>query len=198
MRFSPFVIGILTVLALVLIAKNTRYYFIAKRFYTVDDNLYRGGKQRDAKFTDLLHTYNFKLVISLAGEINGQRKIAESNGAKYVAYHWRGSGRGPFDEYLTVARLLKEHAGESVFYHCWSGEKRTNAATYAYYLEMGLSPEAAFAHLHPYGFSELDDAGLHEYLLEYTAWREEHLRQERATIVSVDKLHPQALEAVAK
>ena len=172
MRATRWIVGALLLAAVVLAVKYTRHYFVAKNFYAVEPGLCRGGKQSGRVFSQLLREHHFKTVISLAGEFPEERKAAEAAGARYLVFKWKGSGLGPFDEYQQVAKLLQDPALRPVFYHCFGGEKRTNAATFAYLIETGLPPETAFARLEPYGFSKADDTQLYAHLQEYVTWRE--------------------------
>ena len=167
------VIGLfLAIAGVVLTIKYTRYYVIPKNFKMVEKDLFRGGKQSDRVFGELLETYKFKTVVSLTGEFKEQEKAAVAGGAKYVFYAWRGSGVGPFNEYKEAALLLANPASRPAFFHCYAGDKRSNATTFAVSLEEGMSAEQAFARLEQFGFSKTEDTTLYQHLKEYAAWRE--------------------------
>jgi hypothetical protein len=168
--------SILVIVGLILTVKYTRFYFIPKNFNVVEQDLYRGGKQTDRVFRELLDKYKFKTVVSLTGEFKEQEKAATDAGAKYIHYSWHGSGVGPFDEYQAVGALLKDTATRPALFHCYGGDKRCNAVTFAISLEEGMSPDKAFERLEQFGFSRTADTTLYQHLKDYAEWREQQLK----------------------
>jgi protein tyrosine phosphatase (PTP) superfamily phosphohydrolase (DUF442 family) len=167
------VVAVVGLVAVALTIKYTRFYFIPKNFQVIEKDLYRGGKQTDRIFVELLNQYKFKTVVSLTGEFKEQEQAATDAGAKYVHYAWHGSGIGPFEEYQAVGKLLKE-AARPTFYHCYGGDKRASAATFAVSLEEGMTPDEAFKRLQQFGFSNTEDSALYQHLKDYAAWREKN------------------------
>ncbi len=174
-------VGIVLVVAgLILTIKYTRYYVLPKNFKMVEKDLYRGGKQSDRVFQELLDKYKFKTVVSLTGNFKDQEKAAAAGGAKYIYYTWHGTGVGPFTEYKEAGVLLANAASRPAFFHCYAGDKRSNATTFAISLEEGLSVEQAFTRLEQFGFSKTEDRTLYQHLKEYADWREAQLKEAAA------------------
>ena len=171
-KWFPAAAAILVIVGLILTIKYTRFYFIPKNFNVVEQDLYRGGKQTDRVFRELLDKYKFKTVVSLTGECKEQEKAAADAGASYVFYNWHGSGVGPFNEYQAVSTLLTNTATRPAFFHCAAGDKRSNAVTFAISLDEGMTPDKAFARLEQYGFSKTIDTTLYQHLKDYAEWRE--------------------------
>jgi len=153
-------------------AIKASYYVFPLRFHRIDESpVYRGALQKDRVFKKILEDHEIKTVISLTGEIEPQRKIAEAAGARYLVYHWWGSGVGPFEEYREVGRILADPSSQPVFFHCVGGDHRSSAATFSYLLEKGASLDEALDTLEEYGFDPAEERMLAEHLRAYAEWR---------------------------
>ena len=159
-------------------AIKASYYVFPLRFYRIDESpVYRGALQKDRVFKKIVEDHKLKTVVSLTGEIDSQREIAEAAGARYLVYRWQGSGVGTFEEYQEVGRILADPSSSPVFFYCVGGHQRSNAATFSYLLEKGASLEEALDQL--YDFDAVEDSRLGDHLRAYAEWRDQTLRRGR-------------------
>ena len=171
-RYGTWLILLVCGVVVVYGAIKASYYVFPLRFHRIDESpVYRGALQKDRVFKKIVEDHQFKTVISLAGEIESQRKIAEAAGARYLVYHWRGSGVGPFEEYREVGQILANPSSQPVFFHCVGGDHRSSAATFSYLLEKGVSLEEALDKLEEYGFNAAEERMFADHLRAYAEWR---------------------------
>lgn len=138
-------------------------------FHKVNDGLYRGGQPSRQGFASLAKL-GIKTVLDLRipeGQSNGEKKIVESLGMRYIHLPLHGGDTPTQNDIDRAFAVLLDGAQGPVFVHCREGKDRTGMIIACYRISHdGWANMRALAEAKSYAFREIKSA-MENYIKQY-------------------------------
>lgn len=122
-------------------ARDIKDRFIPPKFRVVEEgHIYASGQINRHLLPQVLSRYHINQIISVVGDdpavpdCVAEIEIARQMHIDRTVYRLSGDGTGDIHEYaMALADMVHgQQAGKVVLVHCFSGEQRSNAATFFY------------------------------------------------------------------
>lgn len=123
-----------TAIAILLCLSLTPAYAVPKRFFKVDDNLYRGRQPGPADYADLAKM-GIKTILDLrGGSIHKphERREAQSAGLNYVSVRLSGIWEPHDSQMAEILNLLNDSSKGPFYVHCHRGADRVGMVVACY------------------------------------------------------------------
>ncbi len=114
---------------------QTSYWFFSGNVRVLDSgNFIRSAQLKSEKVEKLIKKHKISTVVSLRGEVEGEREVVEKAGARYVTISM-SSRRFPYPEDLNkLLDIYTDLRNYPIYVHCLGGADRTGEASAIYHM----------------------------------------------------------------